>query len=601
MKQLKNLLPVMLLALLAWNCEKDDAPLSPPHHKNVVNIQTLTLEELNQKESLKKPLGKIDKLLDVNKTTNHTSKLKTTDGSFTVLTKDIVELTTSNSKSYSFRTETPVYPEADFENLVIYKKDGETFKFYLYSYKYIFFEGEWQNYIISIVPIDAEALGLENLVENFTSKMLLANNCLWNIVGYEISLVWCFGSNNGNFGMEGNGSSSPISGCEDWVYFNPDGIGKCVRTRGCVDSNGNVYSITEYNVQCSGNVVHGENGGGNDGGNNENYDGDVDDNWGIEDGPINDGPVNGGGTPNNDVEEEIVPVNPPVDYVQTAELCLGLFGNNYNIPQDTMEDLGKYIYENSCNDPFVSEAINALQHGDNEVDFEEKIIYLLEDYPCQADIIKDALAANSPVTDLVMDIFNSDVKPSITIQADDLDDIFWGGYTTVQNGTPFHYLITINTERLDVSTDIDIASITIHESVHALLFYFYQAGSFQSENESYAQLVEDFTIHQASFGGDHHEYMQNLVGYIADALYEWAINSGYSPSDFLSFNTIDNNNYDGLREYLDKLAWNGLTDTGTFELLYPEGTLERQNIIQLINSESLPYENSANPKGTICD
>jgi len=92
-----------------------------------------------------------------------------------------------------------------------------------------------------------------------------------------------------------------------------------------------------------------------------------------------------------------------------------------------------------------------------------------------------------------------------------------------------------------------------------------------------------------------------LIGNIADTLYEGAINSGYSPNDFLNFNTIDNNNYDGLREYLGKLAWNGLTDTGAFELLYPEGTLERQNIIQLINSESLPYENSANPFGTPCD
>ncbi len=236
--------------------------------------------------------------------------------------------------------------------------------------------------------------------------------------------------------------------------------------------------------------------------------------------------------------------------------------------------------------------------------FEDKIIYdnqLLEDYPCQSEIIKDALAANSTVTDLVMDIFNSNVKPTITIQANNLNGILEGGNTHAQNGNPLHYFITMNTQRLDVSTDIDIASTAIHESVHALLFYFYQAGSFQSNNESYAQLVEDFTIHQASFGGDHHEYMQNFVGDIADSLYSWSINNNYLPNNFTEYDTNDSNNYDGLREYLGKLAWNGLTDTGAFELLYPEGTLERQNIIQLINSESLPYENSANPFGTPCD
>ncbi|MCB0747376.1 MAG: hypothetical protein KDC90_07920 [Ignavibacteriae bacterium] len=225
-----------------------------------------------------------------------------------------------------------------------------------------------------------------------------------------------------------------------------------------------------------------------------------------------------------------------------------------------------------------------------------------EDYPCQSQIIKDALASSSPITDLVRDIFNSTAKPSITIQAADLNNILLGGITPPPTtGNPLHYFITMNTERLDVSTDIDIACTAIHESIHALLFYFSQAGSFQSDNESYAQLVEDFTIYWAPNGGDQHEYMENLVGHIADALYDWASSSGYSPANFVEFNTNDIDNYDGLREYLGIIAWNGLTQTTTFQTLYPIGTLEYQNIIQLINSESLPYENAANPKGTPCN
>jgi len=325
MKRLKALLPLMLLALLVWKCQKDDGPLSPPH-KSAVEIQTLTLGELNRKESLKGPLEKMHRVLDVNKKKASTSKVTATDGSFTVLTKEIVELTTSNSKSYSFRTETPVFPEADFENLVIYKKEREAFKFYLYSYKYIFFEGEWRNYIISIISIDAAALGLDNLVEDFTAKQVMANNCLWNIAGDDITLIWCFGSNDQG-GLDGQeGSLNPSYGCDDWVYFNPDGIGKCIRTRSCVDSNGNLYSTTEYGVDCNGNVVHGNEGGGNDELNNDNNDNDFDDNWGIEDGPVNDGPVNGGGPSNDNEDEEVVPVNPPVDYVQAAEICLGFMG-----------------------------------------------------------------------------------------------------------------------------------------------------------------------------------------------------------------------------------------------------------------------------------
>ena len=183
--------------------------------------------------------------------------------------------------------------------------------------------------------------------------------------------------------------------------------------------------------------------------------------------------------------------------------------------------------------------------------------------------------------------------------AEDLNNILQGGQTITLD-PPSSFLVTINTERLDVSTDFDLVGIAIHESIHATLFYFLNNGGFTSTNTSYAQLVEDFTKHRAGFGNDHHPYMTALVNDIANASYNWAIKNGYSANNFIEFDTSVNPK-SGLHEYLGMLAWSGLTSTKAFNNLYPLGTLKRKNIIDLINSESLPYESTANPKGKICD
>ena len=158
----------------------------------------------------------------------------------------------------------------------------------------------------------------------------------------------------------------------------------------------------------------------------------------------------------------------------------------------------------------------------------------------------------------------------------------------------------MNTERLDVSTDFDIVNTTVHESVHAMLFYFYNKGEFQSSNTSYAQLVEDFAKHRAGFGNDHHPYMASLVEDVSAVSYNWAINKGYSIEDFSEFNTQDSDGKNGMEEYFEILSWSGLTSGDAFNEIYPEGSLKRKKIIDIINSESLPYESTAKPKGDNC-
>jgi hypothetical protein len=53
----------------------------------------------------------------------------------------------------------------------------------------------------------------------------------------------------------------------------------------------------------------------------------------------------------------------------------------------------------------------------------------------------------------------------------------------------------------------------------------------------------------------------------------------------------------GLQEFLQKLAWGGLEDTATFQMLYPDNTLAEQQIRKLIQDEIFPNDGDAIPKG----
>ncbi len=175
---------------------------------------------------------------------------------------------------------------------------------------------------------------------------------------------------------------------------------------------------------------------------------------------------------------------------------------------------------------------------------------------------------------------------NVTFVAEDLNNIMEGGRTITINGQPLNYTIKLNTERLNQSTELDIINTTTHEYIHATLFYFYQSGGFQLTNPgnppSYAELAEGFAKHRAGFGGDHHPYMASLVNDIAEVTYTWAIANGYTPNDFTTYDENPSDGIDGLKEFLREFAWSGLTDTSTFEDIYPNNTLERQAIQKLI-------------------
>ncbi|WP_418602355.1 hypothetical protein [Hwangdonia sp.] len=230
-----------------------------------------------------------------------------------------------------------------------------------------------------------------------------------------------------------------------------------------------------------------------------------------------------------------------------------------------------------------------------------------ENYPCQSDIVVEVYGNCSPLSQLFQDIFDRNDNVSVNFTAENLNNIMEGGRTVAITGQPLKYNIKLNSQRLNSSTELDIINTVAHENVHAMLFYFYQAGSFQIEgsgNPTYAKLVEGFSKHRAGFGNDHHPYMASLVNDMAEVTYTWAMENGYNPNDFSDYDTSPTDSLNGLKEFLQKLAWGGLESTTAFNELYPSGTLKRQQILKLIQDEILPNDAGATSKGNLsvpCD
>lgn len=227
----------------------------------------------------------------------------------------------------------------------------------------------------------------------------------------------------------------------------------------------------------------------------------------------------------------------------------------------------------------------------------------IEDYPCQAQIVQEVYGNCTPLSQLFQDIFEGNDTFNISFTAEDLNDIFRGAQT--HGGLPNNYTIALNTERLDQSTELDLINNATHEYVHAIMLHYYYQGQFQLTDvgnpPTYAELAEGFAEHRADFYSEanQHEYMTSLVHDIAEVTYEWATENGYAPGDFASYDTDPADEIDGLQEFLQQLAWNGLTGTAAFQDLYPQYSPEELQIKKIIQDEAFPNDGGSTPKGML--
>lgn len=228
-----------------------------------------------------------------------------------------------------------------------------------------------------------------------------------------------------------------------------------------------------------------------------------------------------------------------------------------------------------------------------------------ENYPCQEMVVTDAYGVCSPLTQLVLDVFES---------SDNTNLVFSVSSTMSGNGNTFPVAmynfktktcdvkVNIRESYLTTATDLSIARTIIHESVHALLVQMYEEGKFLlpdgTTDPNFANLADAYTkaleTNDASgLGLPQHEYMSNLVEDIATSLSAYGNQNGYN----LPFS------------YYEKLSWAG--DLLQFYQQYlPDGSINpdwvtiNNTIVAEQNNDNTLYDGNGNqilPKGKVAN
>jgi len=160
---------------------------------------------------------------------NAISKVDATDGSFTILTDEILEVLTDSTEAYTFRIETPTDSLSTFENFIIEKIVGGEYLFYIYRYVKNTEDSEIE-YNVFRQLVDADQINIGDF-QDYLNKQVYdaASGCLYD---YEILVaedgvttveimhtLWCEGSSGGTTG------GGTIGGGTIGVGVDPSGVG----------------------------------------------------------------------------------------------------------------------------------------------------------------------------------------------------------------------------------------------------------------------------------------------------------------------------------------------------------------------------------------
>ncbi|OYU81951.1 MAG: hypothetical protein CFE23_01200 [Flavobacterium sp. BFFFF1] len=240
---------------------------------------------------------------------------------------------------------------------------------------------------------------------------------------------------------------------------------------------------------------------------------------------------------------------------------------------------------------FAIEALEALMNNE-EVDFPKKIIYAIQDKPCQTAIIKDVMESCSPFTNLINNTFNVSEKVNIKFLNGEIpnnpDALAYTNPSPL--GSPESYAIRIKFKNsyLISATDLSIAAVTLHELVHAYLINQFMHGKLLAENTEYNTLLNAFLTFYANENSQTGQTLQDEMHYamsvfidrIADSLYNYAISKGMSVTP----------------EYCKAIAWGTMSGTPMFtEILNPEQQQEYEN------TAAIEQDNLSGAHGTPCN
>ncbi|MHA7832429.1 MAG: hypothetical protein ACX93O_15140 [Flagellimonas sp.] len=577
MKRLKNLLFTMLLALLAWNCQKEEATVPEPESvvetktKPFEGRRTIALEEVPDIEGfLSSSLSKRKGYAFKKDNGNVSDMVVTPFGQIPL--EDILEVTdTLGNFNYTFRILPNSYIGNRFYNLVVHKKEGEK-DISAFVVEYEMDAGYAQDYMAKTVHFGqfsgkVRTYGFEAFLDKQDKRAIASKACeeektlyaLEPCEEYEIENGEPNDAlpppndpvNDGNQGPGGPGGGGGGGGGGDM----PPGPGvMCAASglyvTGCGGSNsGDLHSVGS----CQGpNMM---------GGNFYMQYNCSDGSTKYEDLKAEDCADGGAG-----------PVGiAPVSF-HSLSFALGLdFAQQQWLEANCEQKNDLYQFLNSHLDEegdwredakdFAREALDAWIDG-GEVDFEEKLIIDSSVSPCVQNIIGPlisksnyiSIVPNLPVdinlSSLILDLFSNSSNHNYQIQVGSLgNSVNAQTVPSHMGGGVFLYTTTLNSSYVSNATDLAIARTIIHESVHAYLSYLYQDQPFSSTS---AILRHHLAQNGYNTNAAQHQFMVQYVDAIAYSLQNW-----------------DNNSLGGI-QYYRYLPWSGdMLNTPDFAQLSP--------------------------------
>jgi len=228
---------------------------------------------------------------------------------------------------------------------------------------------------------------------------------------------------------------------------------------------------------------------------------------------------------------------------------------------------------------FALLGLEALADGDEdviEVDYINEIIYEIEQ-KCAKEIVKRVLNNSSSLSQTILGYFNQDKNYVIKYVNGILPPTSQGATSPVANCVQQTCTIEVilNNYMLQNSTDMLIAKVGLHETVHAALVYLFETGQFLNQgldpnsnsNPLYKDLIHAYigylvTDNPDNLSGDlnqlQHEYMGLFVNDMVLSLKAIGLSIGYTSSSPLM-----------QTNYLTDLVWSGsLEETDYFNQIY---------------------------------
>jgi hypothetical protein len=273
---LKLVMLVIGVSLLLTTCEREDTDFIAyfPSEQSIekgYTVKSVNLETVKENELVQESLELISSQFDFNKasktppsknngaytTSALADPIKSKDNSFTILTDEILEVSTDSTKVYTFRIETSTKPDSYFENFVIHKKSNDSIDYFIYRYKKI--GTTIEHLSMTKEQVNSDQINVGDF-KDYTQGLVLydpGSDCWFDITkqnGILIILIYdC--SENGGLGGAGSIGTGGVGGYTSsyifggtipngqflfgqWVITGVTPQGNCVINRPLLEMNG---------------------------------------------------------------------------------------------------------------------------------------------------------------------------------------------------------------------------------------------------------------------------------------------------------------------------------------------------------------------------